>query len=48
MCALPDGRILIYGGYSKVKLKKDLDSGVTHTDMFLLIPDSENAYSLTY
>ncbi|CAG0892096.1 unnamed protein product [Darwinula stevensoni] len=48
MCALPDGRILIYGGYSKVKLKKDLDSGVTHTDMFLLIPDKHDEKMLKW
>lgn len=30
------GRAVIYGGYSKERLKKDVDKGVTHTDMFVL------------
>ncbi|KPP73644.1 kelch domain-containing protein 4-like, partial [Scleropages formosus] len=28
--------IIIYGGYSKVKAKKDVDKGTIHSDMFLL------------
>nr|CAB3259327.1 kelch domain-containing protein 4-like [Phallusia mammillata] len=34
----PNG-ILVVGGYSKVKLKKDLEKGSAHTDMFLLADD---------
>jgi len=34
----PDGRICLYGGYCKQKLKKDVEKGVTHTDMFFLSP----------
>ena len=41
MAACPDGKILIWGGYSKAQLKKDVDRGVTHTDMFALTPDSK-------
>ena len=41
MVTLPDGKVLIYGGYSKEKVKKDVDKGVTHTDMFILAPDSK-------
>lgn len=40
MLALPDGRILITGGYSKNKVKKDIDKGIVHSDAFLLVPDS--------
>jgi hypothetical protein len=40
MVALPDGRILITGGYSKNKVKKDVDKGIIHSDAFLLFPDS--------
>jgi hypothetical protein len=41
MAALPSGKILICGGYSKVKVKKDVDKGVTHTDAFMLTPESK-------
>lgn len=40
MVTLPDGRILITGGYSKNKVKKDVDKGVIHTDAFTLVQDS--------
>lgn len=40
MVPLPDGRILITGGYSKSKVKKDVDKGIIHTDAFVLVPDS--------
>ncbi|XP_041124936.1 kelch domain-containing protein 4 [Polyodon spathula] len=36
MTTTPEGAIIIYGGYSKVKVKKDVDKGSHHTDMFLL------------
>lgn len=39
MTATPDGKILIWGGYSKSVIKKDVDKGVTHTDMFTLVPE---------
>ncbi|XP_072554489.1 kelch domain-containing protein 4 isoform X1 [Paramormyrops kingsleyae] len=39
-CALtpsPDGScVVVYGGYSKLKAKKDVDKGSIHSDMFLL------------
>lgn len=41
MTALADGKILIYGGYSKEKVKKDVDKGHIYNDAFLLIPDSK-------
>ncbi|KAG8562527.1 hypothetical protein GDO81_015710 [Engystomops pustulosus] len=31
-----DGSIVVYGGYSKQRVKKDVDKGTVHTDMFLL------------
>jgi len=37
-----DGRIGLYGGFCKQKLKKDVEKGVTHTDMFLLSPDKHD------
>ncbi|XP_018561672.1 kelch domain-containing protein 4-like [Anoplophora glabripennis] len=42
MVALNDGRVLIFGGYSKEKLKKDVDKGHVHTDAFLLAPDKND------
>lgn len=37
----PENKIIVYGGYSKERIKKDVDKGHVHTDMFLLSPDSE-------
>uniref|UniRef100_A0A8P4GLI2 Kelch domain containing 4 n=1 Tax=Dicentrarchus labrax TaxID=13489 RepID=A0A8P4GLI2_DICLA len=37
MTPTPDGTgVIIYGGYSKVRVKKDVDKGTIHSDMFLL------------
>uniref|UniRef100_A0A8C0UCK8 Kelch domain containing 4 n=1 Tax=Cyanistes caeruleus TaxID=156563 RepID=A0A8C0UCK8_CYACU len=36
MTPTPEGNIIIYGGYSKQRIKKDVDKGILHTDMFLL------------
>lgn len=41
MVALPDGKILVAGGYSKERIKKDVDKGHVYTDAYLLAPDSE-------
>ncbi|GIY69903.1 kelch domain-containing protein 4 [Caerostris darwini] len=40
---LTDGRILLYGGYSTEKVKKDVDKGITHTDMYYLLIDERAA-----
>lgn len=37
-------KLLVYGGYSKEKVKAGVDKGQIHTDMFLLSPDSKNIY----
>ncbi|KAK7863617.1 hypothetical protein R5R35_006156 [Gryllus longicercus] len=42
MAALPDGRVMIYGGYSKTRVKKDVDKGNVHTDMFILSPEKHD------
>ncbi|XP_041506942.1 kelch domain-containing protein 4 isoform X3 [Microtus oregoni] len=39
MAVTPQGSIAIYGGYSKQKIKKDVDKGTQHSDMFLLKPE---------
>uniref|UniRef100_A0A2K5X6S4 Kelch domain containing 4 n=1 Tax=Macaca fascicularis TaxID=9541 RepID=A0A2K5X6S4_MACFA len=36
MSVTPQGGIVIYGGYSKQRVKKDVDKGTRHSDMFLL------------
>jgi len=37
-----DGRVVVYGGFCKEKVKK-LEKGVTHLDMFLLSPDKHDS-----
>lgn len=37
--------IAVWGGYSKERIKKDVDKGHVHTDMFVLAPDSEFAFA---
>ncbi|XP_047384840.1 kelch domain-containing protein 4 isoform X2 [Sciurus carolinensis] len=39
MSVTPQGGIVIYGGYSKQRVKKDVDRGTQHSDMFLLKPE---------
>ncbi|KAM8751125.1 kelch domain-containing protein 4 [Acanthopagrus schlegelii] len=37
MSSTPDGTgVIIYGGYSKVRVKKDVEKGTIHSDMFIL------------
>ncbi|XP_054719958.1 kelch domain-containing protein 4-like [Uloborus diversus] len=36
MAPLTDGRIILFGGYSREKVKKDVDKGVPHGDMYYL------------
>ncbi|XP_045462445.1 kelch domain-containing protein 4 [Harmonia axyridis] len=43
MLPTQDGRILIYGGYSKENIKKDVDKGIVHSDAFLLQPDKNDS-----
>lgn len=45
MAATQDGNhIIVYGGYSKEHVKKEVEKGQTHTDMFMLSVDSEYAH----
>lgn len=46
MVPLVDGKVLIYGGYSKERIKKDVDKGQVYTDSFLLTPDSMNCITI--
>ncbi|XP_055624631.1 kelch domain-containing protein 4 [Toxorhynchites rutilus septentrionalis] len=49
MIANSDGKIMIWGGYSKSSVKKEIERGVTHADMFSLTNDKTNvkAYKWT-
>ncbi|XP_011706623.1 PREDICTED: kelch domain-containing protein 4 isoform X1 [Wasmannia auropunctata] len=38
----PDNKIVVYGGYSKEKVKKNIDRGCIHDDMFLLTQADKN------
>ncbi|OWF37988.1 kelch domain-containing protein 4-like [Mizuhopecten yessoensis] len=42
MAAIPDQtKVIIYGGYSKEKLKRDADKGTVHTDMVVLTTEGK-------
>lgn len=45
MIANPEGKILVWGGYSKSNVKKEIDRGVTHADMFALAMDKNDLKS---
>ncbi|XP_053672315.1 kelch domain-containing protein 4 [Anopheles nili] len=47
MVANADGKILIWGGYSKATVKKEVDRGTTHTDMVALVADKADSKSTT-
>jgi len=36
-----NSRLIVYGGYSKERVKRDVDRGQIHTDMFALTFDSK-------
>lgn len=40
LAACPDGRLLMWGGYSKATVKKEAERGTTHWDSYQLVPDS--------
>lgn len=37
----PDGKLLMWGGYSKASVKKEADRGTTHWDSYQLCPESK-------
>ncbi|KAM8947816.1 kelch domain-containing protein 4 [Pelodytes ibericus] len=45
MTTTMDGNVVIYGGYSKQRIKKDVDKGTVHTDMFLLKQEKADKWS---
>ncbi|KAL1429081.1 hypothetical protein MTO96_016812 [Rhipicephalus appendiculatus] len=38
-----EGKILLYGGYSRERIRKEFDQGKAHTDMFLLQADTHSS-----
>lgn len=42
MAALSDNRILVHGGYSKEPLKRGVERGITHSDMFIFQPEKSD------
>ncbi|KAM4722605.1 kelch domain-containing protein 4 [Rhinophrynus dorsalis] len=47
MTPTQDGNVVIYGGYSKQRVKKDVDKGTVHTDMFLLKQEAADKWVWT-
>ncbi|KAM4614462.1 kelch domain-containing protein 4 [Discoglossus pictus] len=45
MSTTQEGNVVIYGGYSKQRVKKDVDKGTVHTDMFQLKQEGEDKWS---
>jgi len=37
-------RLIVYGGYSKERIKRDVDRGQIHSDMFTLTFDSQSVF----
>ncbi|XP_031635184.1 kelch domain-containing protein 4 [Contarinia nasturtii] len=48
MAATQDGKILVWGGYSKTSVKKEVERGVTHSDMYALAPEKNDASGLLW
>lgn len=42
MSTTKDGKIFVYGGYTKARKNKEIEHGKTHTDAFLLAHDEKN------
>ncbi|XP_063168817.1 kelch domain-containing protein 4 isoform X2 [Candoia aspera] len=47
LASTPEGNIVVYGGYSKQRIKKDVDKGTLHTDMFLLNAEGLDKWTWT-
>ncbi|CAK9802613.1 Kelch domain-containing protein 4 [Anthophora plagiata] len=44
----PENKLLVYGGYSKERIKKDVDKGCIHNDMFLMTPEKNDQSGLKW
>ncbi|KAM6430652.1 kelch domain-containing protein 4 isoform 1-T1 [Liasis olivaceus] len=47
LASTPEGNIVVYGGYSKQRIKKDVDKGTLHSDTFLLISEGSDKWTWT-
>lgn len=47
MTTAQDGSVVLYGGYSKQRMKKDVDKGTVHTDLFLLKMEGADKWTWT-
>ncbi|XP_007422181.1 kelch domain-containing protein 4 isoform X2 [Python bivittatus] len=47
LASTPEGNIVIYGGYSKQRIKKDVDKGTLHSDTFLLNSEGSDKWTWT-
>lgn len=45
---MSDNKIMVYGGYSKERVKKDVDKGQVHTDMFVIAQDKHDKTGLKW
>ncbi|CAD1472406.1 unnamed protein product [Heterotrigona itama] len=43
-----ENKLLVYGGYSKERIKKDVDKGCIHNDMFLMTPEKNDQTGLKW
>jgi hypothetical protein len=43
-----NNNVIVYGGFSKEKLKKDKEKGIVHSDMFVLSHESIYIYIYKY
>jgi len=41
MFVMEDGRIVVYGGYYREKIKQDYDKGIILIDMYILSQESK-------
>ncbi|XP_043248419.1 kelch domain-containing protein 4-like [Colletes gigas] len=44
----PENKLLVYGGYSKERVKKDIDKGLVHSDMFLMTSEKNDETGLRW
>ncbi|XP_070617938.1 kelch domain-containing protein 4 isoform X3 [Erythrolamprus reginae] len=45
LASTPEGHLVVYGGYSKQRIKKDVDKGTLHADMFLLSAEGSEKWT---
>lgn len=48
LLSISENKLLLYGGYSKKRIKKDVDKGCIHNDMFLMIPEKHDQTGLKW